>query len=202
MLTDYYSTVDVNIKSYSFRLDTLYLVIFTSTSNYQTAYDRSPGVCTAFSSAFRFDLNLIKVLRHCWNKRVLADHTIIRDIMIYQLCKSPSVLVNHCSKHSRFIPFRHHVPAIPATRHSLSSSNRTRLLRVKADVDDASITLDVPETEDARGAIAVRAVSFSQGVRHGYLHVTTIADAERLAPLSGWAGAVQCRKLRDRLGYL
>ncbi|BDA46788.1 probable protein MET1, chloroplastic [Coccomyxa sp. Obi] len=80
-----------------------------------------------------------------------------------QLCKSPTVLANHCFKHARFLLFRHHVPAKSAARRSLSSCHRGRLLRVKADADEASISLDVPEPEDARGAIAVGLELYNAG---------------------------------------
>lgn len=63
----------------------------------------------------------------------------------------------------------------------------------------------MPEPEDARGAIAVRSrlVVFPS---HVFViktfTVTATADAERLVPLSGGAGAVQRRRIRDCFGSL
>ena len=76
--------------------------------------------------------------------------------MMTQFCKIPSVLVDHGFKHPQFLRFRHHVPAKFAARRAVSSCHRQKLLRFNAEVDDAPISLDVPEPEDARGAIAVR----------------------------------------------
>ncbi len=77
-----------------------------------------------------------------------------KDAMMMQT--SRSLLVNTYVQHGSGHPFRHFTTARPASNRSRCDTHRSELLKVSAEPADISIIQDVPEPEDARGAIAVR----------------------------------------------
>ncbi|EIE19738.1 hypothetical protein COCSUDRAFT_54599, partial [Coccomyxa subellipsoidea C-169] len=76
---------------------------------------------------------------------------------------SKSLLVNTYVQHGDGHPFRHFTTARPASNRSRCVSHRSELLKVSAEPADTSIIQDVPEPEDARGAIAVGLELYNAG---------------------------------------